>query len=109
MNGKWIVALAFVGLLTLPVVGLAHEGHTHKAMGTVASVEGNHLQIKTTDGKVMMIMLDDKTAVTRGKQKLDATALKAGEKVSIDYMQEKDMNMAKTIKLGTGTTAASKK
>lgn len=109
MNGKWIVALAFVGLLALPVSGLAHEGHAHKVMGIVAGVDGNHLQIKTRDGKVVMIMLDGKTAVTRGKQKLAATDLKVGERVSIDYMQEKDVNTAKTIKLGTGTPAAATK
>ena len=53
-------------------------------------------------------MLDGKTAITRGKAKVDATALKVGERVSVEYMEEKKMNMAKTIKLAE-TAAAAKK
>jgi hypothetical protein len=52
-------------------------------------------------------MLDKKTAITRGKDKLDTSALKVGERVSVDYMEEKKMNMARAIKLGT--TSAPKK
>jgi hypothetical protein len=35
-------------------------------------------------------------------------ALKVGERISIDYMQEKNMNVAKTVKLGTAQAPASK-
>jgi hypothetical protein len=52
-------------------------------------------------------MLDKKTTVTRGKDKLDATALKVGERVSVDYMEENKMMMAHAFKLGS-TTAAKK-
>jgi hypothetical protein len=52
-------------------------------------------------------MLDKKTTITRGKDKLDASALKVGERVSVDYMEENKMNMAHAIKLGT--TSAAKK
>ena len=99
MSRKWIVGIALVGALAVPVLGWAHGGHTHKAMGTVSSVQGNHVEIKTTDGKVVMVMLDQKTAITRGKAKLDATALKVGERVSVDYTQAKDMNTATAVKL----------
>jgi hypothetical protein len=90
------LALAFV----VPASIKAHEGHIHKVMGTVASVQGKNLEVKTTDGKTVRVMCDDKTSVTRGKDKLDMTALKVGERVSIDAMQEKDMMMAHAIKLG---------
>jgi hypothetical protein len=85
----------------------AHEGHLHKALGTVTSVQGEHVQIKTTDGKTVTIMLDKETTFTRGKTKLDATALKVGERVSVDYMEENKMLMAHAVKLAT-TTAARK-
>ena len=49
---------------------LAHGGHTHKVMGTVSSVQGNHLMVKTADGKTAMVMLDAKTKITRGKTKV---------------------------------------
>ena len=70
-----IVAMVIMAALALPAVARAHEGHMHKALGTIASVQGEHVQIKTTDGKTMTVMLDKETTVTRGKDKLDATAL----------------------------------
>ena len=93
--------LAFAGPGTLA----AHEGHTHKVLGIVASVQGNHVEVKTTDGKSVTVMLDAKTKVTRGKEKLDASAIKVGGRVSIDAMQEKDMMMAQAVKLGIATAA----
>ena len=109
MKTNWIVALAVTAALALPVVALAHECHVHKALGTVASINGEHVEIKTTDGKNLTVMLDKKTTVTRGKEKLDATALKVGERISVDYMEQNKMMMAQAIKLSTTTTATVKK
>lgn len=93
--------LAFAGPGTL----VAHEGHTHKALGTVSSVEGNHVVVKTTAGKSITVMLDGKTKITRGKDTLDAAALKAGERVSIDYIEENKIMMAQAVKLGAAPVA----
>jgi hypothetical protein len=109
MGKKWLVGIGLIALLVLPSSGWAHEGHTHKILGTVSSVQGNHVEVKTTDGKTVMVMLDDKTTITRGKAKVDATALKAGERVSIEANQEKNMMMAESIKLGTAASTTAKK
>ena len=108
MSRKLIVGLTLALALALPVAARAHGGHTHKVMGTVASIQGTHVEVKSTEGKVVLVMLDGKTAVTRGKTKLDATALKIGDRVSIDYMQEKDINKAKAVKLATAPAQAKK-
>lgn len=107
MNMKLIAAVVITLALIAPV--RAHEGHTHKVLGTVASVQANQIEVKGTDGKVLTIVLDAKTAITRGKDKLDAAALKVGERVSVDYTQAKNTNTAKTIKLGTAPAPAPKK
>ena len=104
---NWLVTFTLLTTLITPTMVRAHEGHLHKALGTIASVQGEHVQIKTTDGKTVTVMLDKETTVTRGKTKLDATALKVGERVSVDYMEENKMLMAHVIKLAT-TTAAKK-
>ena len=104
----WILALVVIAALVLPATAGAHEGHLHKALGTIVSIQGEHVEIKTNDGKAITLMLDKKTAVTRGKEKLDATALKVGERVSVEYMEEKKMMMAHAIKLGSTTHAATK-
>jgi hypothetical protein len=97
-------------MLTLALVApaMAHEGHAHKILGTVASVQANQIDVKSTDGKVVTILVNAKTAITRGKDKLDATALKIGERVSVDYTQAKAVNTATTIKLGTPPPAVKK-
>jgi len=107
MNMKLVAAVVITLALVAPV--RAHEGHTHKVLGTVASVQANQIEVKGTDGKVLSIVLDAKTAITRGKDKLDAAALKVGERVSVDYTQAKNANTAKTIKLGTAPAPAPKK
>ena len=45
---------------------------------------------------------------TRGKEKLTADAIKVGERVSVDYMEEKKMMMAHAVKLATTAGAAQK-
>jgi hypothetical protein len=107
MIDKLLVGAALAALLAFagPAPLAAHGGHTHKVLGTVASVQGNHVEVKTNDGKSVTVMLDAKTKITRGKEKLDASAIKVGGRVSIDAMQEKDMMMAQAVKLGIVTAA----
>jgi len=66
------------------------------------------LAAASTAGKNVMVMLDAKTAITRGKTKLDATAVKVGERVVAEGPEEKEMIMAKTVKLGEAVAAARK-
>src|SRR5262249_9065807 len=99
-----IAALIVAVALIVPSFALAHEGHMHKLLGTIASVDGPHVNVKGTDGKTLTVMLDSKTSITRGKDKVDASALKVGERVSVDYMEEKGMAMAHAVKLGTTGT-----
>ena len=108
MSRRWILGLGLAAMLFLPVAARAHGGHMHKVMGTLSGVDGSQLAVKATDGKMVTVVLDAKTTITRGKAKLDPAALKTGERVSIDYMQEKNVNMAKAIKLGTAPAAVAK-
>ena len=94
MTTKLLAILVFAFALLIPTLARAHGGHTHKVMGTVSAVQGNDVEVKGTDGKVVKIVLNAKTTVTRGATKLDATALRPGERVSVDYMQEKTINRA---------------
>ena len=98
-----VIAAIVCTALLIPTIVRAHEGHMHKALGTVSSINGAHVVVKTTDGKSLTVMLDKDTTVTRGKDKLDASALKVGERLSVDYMEEKGMMMAHAIKLSTAS------
>ena len=106
MTRRSLVAAVLAVALLLPVAALAHTGHAHNVLGTVATVQGTRVDVKATDGKVVTVILGQKTTITRGKAKLDVKALVAGERVSIDYTQDKNVNTATAIKLGTAPAAA---
>lgn len=102
-----IIGLALlVGLAAAPSLASAHEGHAHKVMGTISSIQGTNLMVKGTDGKTVMVMMDAKTKVTKGKDKVEAAALKVGDRVVAEGPEEKGMITATTVKLGDALPAA---
>ena len=109
MSRKSIIGIALVAALAVPVVGWAHGGHAHKVMGTVSSIDGNHLVIKTTDGKIVTVMIDAKTKITKGKTKLAGSALNVGDRVVAEGAQEKEMLTAASLQVGTAPATAGKK
>ena len=109
MSRKCILITALVAILAFPIVALAHGGHVHKVMGTVTAIENSQLSVRTQDGKTVTIVLNDKTAVLRGKTKLDLTALKAGERVVVDTGDGKAPVTAREVKLGEVAAATAKK
>ena len=106
MIGRWIAAVATIALLVSPALSLAHEGHAHRVMGTVSTVDGNHLTVNATDGKTVMVMLDVKTEVTRGSAKVTVADIKVGDRVVAEGAEQKGMIMATKVQLGTAAPAA---
>jgi hypothetical protein len=54
-------------------------------------------------------MLDAKSKITQGKTKVQAGALKVGDRVVAEGTQQKDMILAATVKLGETPASAAKK
>jgi hypothetical protein len=107
---KWMIGLVMVALAVVaPAAARAHEGHAHKVMGTVASVDGMKVRVRTADGKTVMVVLDAKTKITQGKTKLEASALKVGDRVVAAGPEGKDMISATTLKVGEVAPAPTKK
>ena len=109
MQKKWIVATVLAASLVIPAAARAHEGHAHKVMGTVSSIDGKNLMVKTTAGKTVMVMLDARTKITQGKSKVDLSTLKVGDRVVAEGKEEKEMIMAATVKVGEAAPAPKKK
>ena len=105
MNKNWIVVIALAGALLVPTVARAHE-NDKTVMGTVSSIDGNNLMVKTAEGKSVMVMMDAKTKITKGTTKLAATALKVGDRVVASGPEDKTMIMAETVKVGAASTVA---
>lgn len=109
MKNTWMAVVALLVTLAVPALSLAHEGHAHKVMGTVSSVDGKNFMVKTTDGKTVMVMMDAKTKITRGKAKADAAELKVGERIVAEGAEDHEMIMATSVQLGTAPATAAKK
>jgi hypothetical protein len=87
MNQRWIFSLALAFALVVPSFVLAHEGHAHTVMGTVSAVHAQDLEIKTTDGKTVVFLLNAKTIYQRGKTKVDGKTLTVGERVVVSALE----------------------
>lgn len=92
--------LALLALLLLAPVGIgAHEGHTHRYMGTITAASDSQLSLKTTDGKIVTFKLDEKTRITKGKTAGGAKDLAPGERAVVEADGGKGPRTAKAIKL----------
>ena len=103
-----IIAVLFALVTMIPVVSSAHE-NDKTVMGNITKVDGMNLMVKGADGKEIMVMMDAKTKITEGAKKLDAKALKVGDRVVASGPESQGMISAETVKLGAAPAAAGKK
>lgn len=108
MKRSFVLGVILVAALAIPAAVRAHEGHVHKVMGTVTARNDNQVEVKTTDGKTVTVVLNEKTTFARGKQKVDNTSVKAGERIVVEVAGEKDMT-AKVVTLAAAPAAVAKK
>lgn len=108
MTKKWILGAVLAAALLIPVAAGAHEGHAHKVMGTVSALQGNRVELKTPDGKTVTVVLNEKTKYARGRQRVDVTAVKVGERLVAEVASEKDM-IASTVTLAAAAPATARK
>ncbi len=66
---------------------LAHEGHRH-VMGTIASADPTHLEVKAKDGTTTSVPLGPGTKYFKGKSEGTAVDAKTGLRVVIDLDAE---------------------
>ena len=102
-----IIAVLFALVTMIPVVSSAHE-NDKTVMGNITKVDGMNLMVKGADGKEIMVMMDAKTKITEGAKKLDAKALKVGDRVVASGPESQGMISAETVKLGAAPAAPAK-
>ncbi len=107
-----VLLAVMIAILFAPSI-VAHEGHDHKVMGTVAAYHENHLEVKAADGKMSAITLNEKTNILRDKTKLTVTDIKVGDRVVVVAAENKDKDgkttlVAKEVRLGTVSASARK-
>ena len=91
-------------LFVLPPLALAH-GHGH-VMGTILTVQPDHLDVKTKDGKTVSVPLAKSTRYFRGNARATASELKAGSRVVVHLAAD---GSAAEIRLPSAAAARSRK
>jgi hypothetical protein len=93
------LAVALFSLGSARTVG-AHEGHEHKVMGIVTMAAVDHVMLKDKDGKDVTIKITKDTKV-KAKPALKAEQIKAGTRVVITAVEQKDKSLtARVIQVG---------
>lgn len=99
---------AFLLLITaLPV--LAHEGHQHKVMGTVAAIDDVQIKIKGKDGNQVSIQLQLDTEYKKGDQPATLADVKVGERVVVTYSEHEGHEIAHEVRLPADKKKTTKK
>lgn len=93
---KISTVLGVILILLVSSLALAH-GHGH-VMGTVAAMAADHIEVKTKDGKVVSVPLNEKTQYSLGKKKATAADVQVGKRVVVHLGAAGE---ALEVKLGT--------
>ena len=77
----------------------AHEGHAHTAMGTVAAITAEHLEVKTSGGKAETFVLTADTKLDRAGKAETSDKVVIGERVVVHYKEVGGKNVAQHVQL----------
>ena len=101
--------LGACALLLAPVApALAHPGHSHKILGTIAKVEGKKVTLTGTDGKAVTFDVTARTKLVRDqKTKGVFEELKAGMRAVVTFGDGDQANTA--VELRYSEPAAARK
>jgi hypothetical protein len=107
MKHLFLTALAFaIFALGSARQVAAHEGHEHKVMGIVTMAAVDHVMLKDKDGKDVTVKITKATKV-KAKPALKAEEIKAGTRVVITAVEQKDKSLtAKVIQVGPAPAGA---
>ena len=96
-----LIALCAALALMLGNVALAHPGHTHKIMGTIAKVEARQLDVLDKAGETSTFAITDKTKIWIGDKKGTVKDLKLAARVVVEGVEDEDGKAeALVIRLG---------
>lgn len=95
---SYSMILLFGGLL------LGHGDYTHLA-GTVTAINGDHMSIKDTAGKPIILMTHKGTKYSKDGKTATSKDLKVGVRVVIDAKMDAAMKMYKADEIKIGVAA----
>lgn len=87
-----LLCMAFVA-----TPAIAHPGHDHKIMGTIAAINGDAVTVKTTKGEERSFEITAKTTILRGKQAGARADLVVGLRVIVNVVDGPAPLKAKSV------------
>lgn len=98
--GRVGLALAMVTMTALSAgTLLAHEGHEHKALGTVAAIDEKEIRVETQDGQTLAFVLSPETTFKAGDAPAQRADAKVGGRVVVVYEEEDGRKLAQEVLL----------
>ena len=101
---KRISIFAVFAVLVFHPLAFAHGGGTH-IMGTVTTLDAQHVVIKTKTEKTMSVLLTDNTTYRNGTAAATSTDLKVGDRVVVHATGKGNNRTASEIQFSSGDTA----
>ena len=75
---------------------MAHEGHTHKVMGTITMAMADHVMLKDKADKEVTIKVTKATKV-KAKPAIKVEEIKPGTRVVVTAVEQKDKSLTATL------------
>lgn len=97
---KWISTLAVIAVFGFHTLAFAHGEKPH-VMGTVTTLDAQHLVVQTKDGKTLSILLNKATQYRKGEAAATGADLKVGDRVVVDATGEGDTLTASEIRFAS--------
>ncbi len=106
-----IALVCALALVWAPAVITAHEGHGHKAMGTVTAVRAdkNEFEIKATNGKAVVLSVGPATKFKKGAATAALKDVLVGLRVAVVYEQKGQALQASEVAIGVAAAGAPQK
>ncbi len=92
-------ALSLLTVLALSVGPAAHEGHSHRVMGFVKTVDAVHIEIETKEGKRISVLVNEETKYHRGKASATAADVKVGDRAVLTLVEKEGKKFAQEVLL----------
>jgi len=100
-----ILAVALLATVAMTGGLLAHEGHHHDALGTVATIDGAQMTLAVSEEEVLIFVLTDETSYLRGDKAVTRDHLAAGERAVVKYQKKDGANVVIEIRLAPNAEA----
>jgi hypothetical protein len=89
--------LSAAAVLAGPGLLPAHEGHQHKAMGTVIVLDAQHVELDLVGGKKESYAINKNTKYIKGRTSVTAADVRIGERVVISVVEKDGKKSATQI------------